>query len=249
MNQLLKQIKGKDVIIFGTSPHINDILLTPNGINIKQNTKYTKSEGLRFNNISVELSEEKKQELNNVYCKSNLDKFFTIGLNLFSCYFPTDVAFWVDPTVWLSNEIVNKSLAKTLMTTNEIFNRNNQDKRINKVFKLAIERESAHLGIIDKEYKGYIWQYKTVAFGAIHLAAMAGAKRIYLAGVEVDPLVSNHFYEDENVKLYVPWVPPVALDIVSKFPEIFPDIEFYNTNKMSYVPFDRYKPFNEVINV
>jgi hypothetical protein len=225
ISKFIKSLKGNKVIIFGTSPYVNHLLLNPFNIEVVTNThvKYG------FTDVNIDIPQDKNKALDNAFRAYHFDQYYTIGANLFSCYFPVDVAIWVESHLWLAKELSIKSKAKHLYTTDKVLS-NSCFSNITDTFKMS--------RTIEKEYKNQLWVRNSVIVAAIHLAALGKPSEINIVGVDLDPLVRCHFYETITANIINKWVTPEVLNDLALFPSIFPDTKFYKANPYSYLPFE-----------
>lgn len=253
MSKVFDLMKDKKVFIFGTSPHINDILLDATKTEVISDT-YIKNKSERFAGFSdliVNLPNEKSKKLDEIFNSSGVEEHVSIGINLFSCYFPCNIAWWADKCTWLAREIICKGKANcyTTLKSTEKENKNYIDQYKKNI--ISFEWHGGQKGFVKNDiplnYNGRIWWWRTGAFGALHTAALAKPRAIYISGVDLDPLVAHHFYETADIEKTLNWVNHDVIETVSRFPDKFPETKFYKTNPKSYLPFD-YISFQDAIN-
>ena len=249
IGEILGIMQDKKVFIFGTSPQISDLFLTPYGLEIISDTsvKHKNRKGsCVLENVVINLPEDKRQKLRDIFNgKFNSNDIITMGVNYFSCYFPVDIAFWGDiASKAMTREILNKSEAWfkcSLDNVTNIYKEEINYDALTHTFKwLGSHSDKIDFRTCDlpTEYSGYLWWWRTGVLGAIHMAAMAGASHIIVSGVEWNPCSADHFYEDSNKDNVFGWVDAETITQTEKFLTTFPDIKFIKTSETSYLPFE-----------
>jgi hypothetical protein len=274
-DDVLELLEGKDVIVIGCSPVVNDIFFDGEYDEpVSKTALKMNPERNKILDHSITISEEDHIRYEQMYRDYGFknDNIVTIGLNLFPCFFPSDIALWGDQGADVCVPLVSKS--KYIMTINKTIARLEQDSqnswlldKITHVFRWEGEKVDPNTnfadykkGHFDTEFNGYLYYWRTIAIAAIHLACMAKAKSINTLAIDLDPMIANHFYETVLCTTTKNWVNAEIVtgrnkfsgqkisdeSILDKFQKQFQGTKFYKTNTGSYLPF-KYRPLKELL--
>ena len=246
MLEILNALKGKDIYLFGTSPQINK-LIEPLEVISNTYIKQSQDKSCEFSDLQIKIDDYKLGRLHNKF-KDKFGNKVTIGLNLFSSFFPVDIALWIDSTPWLTREILNNSQAKAFCTTPEIRDlsyRLNTKRKVTKIYDWAgKKKDHSNVNEVDETYSGALWCWRSVITTAIHLCALAKAKNVYIVGVDLNPLIPDHFYETVNIGKSYGFVNESVIIMLDQFQKKFPDTKFWKTSANSFLPFE----FKDILN-
>lgn len=208
-----------------------------------------------FDDLRINLGTLKRKWINDIFLKEfGFKDKVTIGVNLFSAFYKTNIALWADKTEYYTREILLHSEADIKLTIKERIDcvpniTDEMRAKITHCFNWQGERDKDFkAGNFDLEYNGYLWWSRTITEGAIHLCALAGAKSCVVSGAAWNPITAGYFYENINnqQKKHHRWVDPESIPICKTFIAKFPNTKFYKTNPNSFIPFE-YKDLKEFL--
>jgi len=247
IDNILELLKGQDVYVFGSSPEISDLFLTPYGIEVMSDTNVTLDphpEQRNFKDLKIDINKHKKKLINDIFLDElGFRNKITLGLNLFSAFYDTTIALWADKTPFISKNILLNSGSEYLVTSMPTIQNLDPDfeQHINKITNYLTWQgtiEPCNNGNYHKTYQGYIYWWRSILVGVLHLCCMAKAKNVYIIGAGCSPKSIDYFYAKIDKDVEWSFLNPEVVEILRSFQESFPSTKIYQTSTTSELPFE-----------